>query len=229
MVEQAYVNKQNQMQQKTAVGPAKKKPAGSSSPQFESRVKQLEQDPIQAAAACCGEVNRLAQSMEPVQRQEDEDLMQGKFAAQRQEDEDLMQGKFAAQRQEDEDLMQGKFQQPVQRQPKGNSGVSDGVMSQMENAFQADFSDVKVHPNSSKAPDVGAVAYTQGSDIHFAPGQFKPDTSQGRQLLGHELTHVVQQREGKVQPTTEVNGLPVNDDLSFEKEADDMGKKVNNL
>ena len=44
-----------------------------------------------------------------------------------------------------------------------------------------------------------ALAYTQGTDIHFAPGQFEPDTSAGQQLLGHELTHVIQQAEGRVQ------------------------------
>lgn len=214
MVEQAYANNHNQAQRKSAVGPAQKSTANEDSPRFENRVTQTKANTIQAACSCCGEVNRLAGSVE---------------SAQLQEDEDLMQGKFAAQRQEDEDLMQGKFHQPVQRQSKGDTGVPDTVMGKMENAFQADFSDVKVHPNSANAPGVGAVAYTQGSDIHFAPGQFKPDTSQGRQLLGHELTHVVQQREGKVQPTTEVNGMPVNDSPSLEKEADDMGSKVNNL
>ncbi len=199
MVEQAYGNKQNQLQRKTVPGPNKTGTAEPAGPQFESRVTQSELDPIQASRSCCGEVNRLADSME------------------------------SAQLQEDEDLMQGSFHHPVQREQSGGSGVTGSVMSRMENAFQADFSDVKVHPNSAKAPEVGAVAYTQGTDIHFAPGQFKPDTSQGRQLLGHELTHVVQQREGKVQPTTEVGGLPVNDNPSFEKEADDMGKKVNNF
>ena len=70
------------------------------------------------------------------------------------------------------------------------------------------------------------LAYTQGTDIHFAPGQFKPDTSAGQQLLGHELTHVIQQAEGRVQPTTEVGGMAVNDDLSLEHEADVMGAKA---
>ena len=66
----------------------------------------------------------------------------------------------------------------------------------------------------------------QGSIPHFAPGQFKPDTSAGQQLLGHELTHVIQQAEGRVQPTTEVGGMAVNDDLSLEHEADVMGAKA---
>ena len=82
------------------------------------------------------------------------------------------------------------------------------------------------HPESSKAPEVGALAYTQGTDIHFAPGQFKPETSTGQQLLGHELTHVIQQSEGRVQPTTEIGGMAVNDDISLENEADLLGAKA---
>jgi hypothetical protein len=96
----------------------------------------------------------------------------------------------------------------------------------METAMNADFSNVKVHPNSSKAPEVGALAYTQGNEVHFAPGQFRPETSAGQELLGHELVHVVQQREGRVQPTTEVAGMPVNDNPALEKEADDIGRRA---
>jgi hypothetical protein len=85
---------------------------------------------------------------------------------------------------------------------------------------------VNIYPNSSKAPALGAIAYTQGNDIHFAPGAYNPGTGAGKQLLGHELAHVVQQRQGRVQPTTRVNGLPVNDNPALEKEADAMAKKL---
>lgn len=179
---------------------------------------QLKSNLIQEEEAWSGEVNRLAQSVEPAQRQPVDE----------EEETQLTQGKFAAQRDdvpEEEETVEGKFEKSMQRKVD-NTGIPEEVRANMENAFQADFSDVKVHPDSSKAPAVGALAYTQGTDIHFAPGQYKPDTSSGRQLLAHELTHVQQQREGKVKPTTEVKGLPVNDDPSFEKEADKMGKKV---
>ena len=119
---------------------------------------------------------------------------------------------------EDEDeLLQGKF--VAQRQTKNQTGIPDHVIQGMESSFGTDFSSVRVHPDSSKAPEVGALAYTQGTDIHFAPGQFKPDTSAGQQLLGHELTHVIQQAKGRVQPTTEVGGMAVYDDLSLDEEA----------
>lgn len=141
------------------------------------------------------------------------------------DEEELLQGKFVAQRDLDEDeLLQGKF--PVQRQAENQTGIPDDVRQRMESSFGTDFSSVRVHPDSSQAPDVGALAYTQGTDIHFAPGQFKPDTSVGQQLLGHELTHVIQQSEGRVQPTTEIGGMAVNDDVSLEQEADVLGAKA---
>lgn len=143
------------------------------------------------------------------------------------DEDDLLQGKFVAQRDEDEDdLLQGKFEQPVQAKSENQTGIPDNVRQRMEDSFGTDFSSVRVHPESSKAPEVGALAYTQGTDIHFAPGQFKPDTSVGQQLLGHELTHVIQQAEGRVQPTTEVGGIPVNDNESLEHEADVLGARA---
>jgi hypothetical protein len=163
-----------------------------------------------------------------LQPEEDEELMQGKFTAQMQpEEEEELQGKFAAQRQplEDEELMQGKF--TAQMQPEENrTGMPDELKANMESTLNTDFSQVRIHPNSSKATEVGALAYTQGTDVHFAPGQFKPESSNGRQLLGHELTHVVQQGQGRVQPTGEVAGLPVNDSPVLENEADELGKKI---
>jgi hypothetical protein len=101
-----------------------------------------------------------------------------------------------------------------------------GNMAVQRMKEEEDFSGVNIFPNSLKAPALGAIAYTQGNDIHFAPGAYKPGTSAGKQLLGHELAHVVQQREGRVQPTTRVNGLPVNDNPALEKEADAMAKKL---
>ncbi len=143
------------------------------------------------------------------------------------DEDDLLQGKFVAQRDEDEDdLLQGKFEQSVQRKSENNTGIPDAVKQRMEESFNTDFSGVRVHPDSAAAPEVGALAYTQGTDIHFAPGQFKPDTSAGQQLLGHELAHVVQQSEGRVQPTTEIGGMPVNDNEGLEHEADVLGAKA---
>lgn len=168
-----------------------------------------------------------AKMLGTIQRQgEEEEALQGKFTAQREEDEEPVQGMFVSQLAEDDDeLVQGKFDL-LQRQADNHTGIPDAVKQRMEDSFGTDFSSVRVHPESSKAPEVGALAYTQGTDIHFAPGQFKPDTAAGRELLGHELTHVVQQFDGRVQPTTEISGMPVNDNEALEREADAMGAKA---
>lgn len=121
--------------------------------------------------------------------------------------------------------LQAKMASIVQ-QAENKTGIPDDVKQRMEDSFNTDFSGVRVHPDSAAAPEVGALAYTQGTDIHFAPGQFKPDTSAGQQLLGHELAHVVQQAEGRVQPTTEIGGMPVNDNEGLEHEADVLGAKA---
>jgi hypothetical protein len=106
------------------------------------------------------------------------------------------------------------------------SGIPESMQTKMEGALNTSLSGVTVHPNSSKATAVGALAYTQGTDIHVAPSHYSPNTSKGKQLLGHELTHVAQQMEGRVQPTGSVGGLPLNDNPALEKEADSMGAKA---
>ena len=177
--------------------------------------------------------------IEPKQMMEEEEL-QGKFETAQMMEEEELQGKFETAQMMDEEELQGAFIEPRQmmeeeelqgsfetaQRETDQTGMPVGVRGQMESALNTDLSDVRVHADSPRAPEVGALAYTQGSDIHFAPGQFQPDTSTGQQLLGHELTHVVQQREGRVEPTTEVAGLPVNDDPGLEQEADQMGRQA---
>lgn len=66
----------------------------------------------------------------------------------------------------------------------------------MENRFGHDFSRVRIHDDVAAheaAASLGARAYTLGSDIIFARGEYRPGTRAGRGVLAHELTHVVQQ------------------------------------
>lgn len=72
--------------------------------------------------------------------------------------------------------------------------------------------EVRVHYNSPRPETVQAYAFTQGNQVFLGPGQ--------EMHLGHELGHVVQQMEGRVKPTGEVNGLPLNNDAALEQEAD---------
>jgi Domain of unknown function (DUF4157) len=107
----------------------------------------------------------------------------------------------------------------------GGRSIPAPVRHKMERAFNANFADVRVH-EGSHAASLGAIAYTQANHIHFSPGKFNPETSSGQALLGHELAHVVQQRQGRVKPTGQVKGLPLNDNLALEQEADRLGLKA---
>jgi len=69
----------------------------------------------------------------------------------------------------------------------------------MEARFGADFSSVRIHTDAmadESAWAVNAGAYTVGRDLVFRSGQYQPDSQSGRQLLAHELTHVLQQDSG---------------------------------
>ena len=70
----------------------------------------------------------------------------------------------------------------------------------MESRFLTDFADVRVHTDSAaeqSATALDADAFTTGRDIYFASGKYAPASAEGRHLLAHELTHVVQQAEGQ--------------------------------
>lgn len=113
----------------------------------------------------------------------------------------------------------------VPLQPKsGGQTLPEEVRSKMEAAFGTDFSDVRVHVGH-EASRIGAIAYTWGSNIHFAPGHYNPHTLQGQKVLGHELWHVVQQKAGRVKNPFG-SGVAVVQDHSLEAEADRMGLKA---
>ncbi|RKH54930.1 DUF4157 domain-containing protein [Corallococcus aberystwythensis] len=103
--------------------------------------------------------------------------------------------------------------------------LPSGLRRKMEQALRADFSNVRVH-EGRHVSRLDADAVTQGNSLHFAPGAFRPDTSEGQSLLGHELAHVVQQRSGRVRPMRRMEGFQVNDDAGLEREADTLGARA---
>ena len=139
------------------------------------------------------------------------------------EEEDTLQGKFepTVQRVEDDaEGVQMKSDTVCQQKPN-NTGLPDNLKAGVESLSGFSMDDVKVHYNSSQPATVQALAYTQGTDIHVAPGQ--------EMHLPHEAWHVAQQLAGRVEPTTEVGGMPVNDNIDLEHEADVMGARANSL
>jgi len=92
---------------------------------------------------------------------------------------------------------------PAVQQTLQSAGQSmdNGTRSFMEQRFGYDFGQVQIHNDSlahRSSADISAHAYTHGSHIVFGAGQYQPHTSSGRQLLAHELTHVVQQNHSSI-------------------------------
>lgn len=111
-------------------------------------------------------------------------------------------------------------------QTKRNNDLPEELQAKMETSFGSDFSNVKIHKNSKQAAKLNALAFTQSEQIHFAPGKFDPQSKSGQELIGHEMAHVTQQRQGRVNSTGTVNGMPMNRDKGLESEADTMGKQA---
>ena len=79
---------------------------------------------------------------------------------------------------------------------KGDAApLEQSTRGAMESSFGTSFGDVRVHADSPQASG-STQAFTQGSDVHFAPGQYQPGTSGGNWLIAHELAHVVQRSGG---------------------------------
>gem|GEM_PF-6114259 len=150
----------------------------------------------------------LKEEEEMIQKKADDELLK--------EEEEKIQMKTAGKGKapkEEEELLQTK---PIMMKSEGgestatpalatqlNSTKGSGkslapdVNASMSNAFGTDFSHVRVHTDTRATQmnqNLHAKAFTHGSDVYFNQGQYAPTSSQGKRLLAHELTHIVQQR-----------------------------------
>jgi hypothetical protein len=105
----------------------------------------------------------------------------------------------------------------------GGAPLEPGLRVDMEGRFGQDFGDVRIHNDGAahdSAKSVNAQAYTVGSDIVFQRDKYDPGSDAGRHMLAHELTHVVQQRNGPVDGTQVGGGIKLSDPSDrFEREA----------
>ncbi len=101
---------------------------------------------------------------------------------------------------------------PKMKKRTNPTGIPDRMKQQFEDLSGLSFGDVRVHYHSGAPAQRKAYAYTQGNQVYIASGQEK--------YLGHELGHVVQQKQGRVKPDYFRNGEAVNDNALLEREAD---------
>ena len=178
------------------------------------------------------EVQMQEEEEEPIQMQEEEELvqLQEEEEVQMQEEENDLQ-----MQEEVEVQMQEEEEEPIQMQEEeelqmksgnGKPHMSDDLsrkissaagrgsslpastQSEMSDSIGYDFSNVKVHTGPESAQlnkSLGAQAFTHGNDVFFNAGKFNPESTNGKHLLAHELTHVVQQGKGRVAP--QVQGI----------------------
>jgi hypothetical protein len=107
----------------------------------------------------------------------------------------------------------------------GGRALDSGVQRQMEHAFGSDFSAVRIHTGAeahSLNRSLNAVAFTTGRDIFFRDSAYDPGSRSGRELLAHELTHVVQQGGGAVQGKLVLGAAGD----TYEQEADSVASRV---
>jgi hypothetical protein len=90
----------------------------------------------------------------------------------------------------------------IARRRGSGATLDTGLRENVESTLGEGLGDVRVHTDpeaDALARSVSARAFTTGTDIYFAQGEFRPSTSEGRRLIAHEAAHVVQQRGA---PTT---------------------------
>lgn len=114
--------------------------------------------------------------------------------------------------------MTGNVIDSSEMQRLNKTGLPDRLKTGIENLSKYSLDHVQVHYNSPKPSQLQALAYTQGTEIHIAPGQ--------QEHLPHEAWHVVQQMQGRVNPTMQMQRVQINDDEELEKEADVMGVRA---
>ncbi|MBV6447650.1 DUF4157 domain-containing protein [Nitrosomonas sp.] len=150
-------------------------------------------------------------SGEPVQRIEEEELLQKKSEPLQRVEEEELQKKAATD-------SPAQLKEQSSGKPN-NTGLPDNLKSGIESLSGMSMDSARVHYNSSQPAQLNALAYAQGTDIHIAPGQ--------EQHLPHEAWHVVQQAQGRVQPTVQMkDDISVNNNKKLGHEADFMGEKA---
>ena len=105
----------------------------------------------------------------------------------------------------------------------GGTPLPGDLRADMEGRFGTDFGDVRVHSDGAahdSAKSVNAQAYTVGSNIVFQRDRYDPASDAGKHMIAHELTHVVQQRNGPVDGSDAGGGVKISDPSDrFERDA----------
>ena len=115
--------------------------------------------------------------------------------------------------------------QRIQERRGSGSPLPEAVQRHLEQGLNHDLSGVRIYDDAEAdkmAKGVNAIAFTTGKDIFFQSGKFNPNTQSGMELLAHEVTHTVQQSQGKV-------GKGIDPDAGLENEARESGRRLSQV
>jgi hypothetical protein len=146
------------------------------------------------------EADRVAEAVTrvPLQRQEEEEEPVRMMPVVQLQEEEELQAQLGEGRPAD---VSTDLESRINNAKVGGQPLSEEAREPMEQALGADFGDVRVHTDSEAdeiSQQLDARAFTIGRDVFFKSGEYSPVSSDGQQLLAHELTHVVQQDGGTI-------------------------------
>jgi len=176
--------------------------------------EKKEEKPIQKSAAPEKKEEKPIQKMDAPKKEEEKPIQ--KQEAPKKEEEKPVQKKDAS---SPSTASPGVTAQLESSSGKGRP-LPQKTMREMSTSIGADFKDVRIHDDSeavSMNEELQAHAFTHGKDVYFNRGKFDPNSSQGKFLLAHELTHVVQQgAAGESIQRERTTGESIQRDLAIE-------------
>lgn len=154
---------------------------------IQKKEEKKEEEPVQ---------KKTEEKEEPIQKKEEkkeEEPVQKKT----EEKEEVAQAKCAECEKEEKAQKKSNPSMDETQLKKGKGNPLDKkIKTEMENSFGVDFSSIRIHTDSNAVKmcqEMKAQAFANGVDIYFNKGKYNPDSSEGKKLLAHELTHTVQQ------------------------------------
>jgi myosin heavy subunit len=175
----------------------------------EVQMQEEEEEPVQMQYdPLSPRLQRAKEEEEPVQMQYDPLSPRLQRAKEEEEPVQMMEGEEEeVQMQEEEEEVQMKAEaggstagQHLSSRIQSSAGkgrpLPGKTRAEMENAFGVGFDGVNVHTDAEAVQmnkALGAQAFTHGKDVYFNSGKYRPESAEGKRLLAHELTHVVQQ------------------------------------
>ena len=142
---------------------------------------------------------RLFRKTEAAKPEEEQTLQKKLMRAAAQSEQQAEQDQQATASAAETNDVEPSIEERIEQTRGRGTPLPDAVLRDMEKQFGQDLSRVVIHNDAhatALCKELNARAFTVGNDIYFAPGEYAPETDQGRELLAHEMTHVVQQSGG---------------------------------